>query len=303
MTYTCSRCGASYTRAIAKLEEISGTEQKPAQGAAADGSQNTEQKENVKNEPFVAEDSEKSGWQMISKQLEQTPAGDIVEIDMNGATTVPSTLFEQVKGKDVQIVFQMGDGICWTVDGRDVTDIRGDIDFGVTFGGDAGKNIPVDVINQVTGEQYSVNLTLAYSGEFGFSATLTVNLEKKNVGYYANLFYYNPDSGALEFICAGEIGEDGNADLTFTHASDYTIVISSTVMGTGEEAVNPAGNSGKTPAESAGQEEGAPASGDSTQNVDQNPLWEGWWISHVVLAVVCLGGGIFLLKRKKSKEQ
>ena len=218
MTYTCSRCGASYTRAIAKLEEISGTEQKPAQGAAADGSQNTEQKENVKNEPFVAEDSEKSGWQMISKQLEQTPAGDIVEIDMNGATTVPSTLFEQVKGKDVQIVFQMGDGICWTVDGRDVTDIRGDIDFGVTFGGDAGKNIPVDVINQVTGEQYSVNLTLAYSGEFGFSATLTVNLEEKNVGYYANLFYYNPDSGALEFICAGEIGEDGNADLTFNHA-------------------------------------------------------------------------------------
>ena len=303
MTYTCSRCGASYTRAIAKLEEISGTEQKPAQGAAADGSQNTEQKENVKNEPFVAEDSEKSGWQMISKQLEQTPAGDIVEIDMNGATTVPSTLFEQVKGKDVQIVFQMGDGICWTVDGRDVTDIRGDIDFGVTFGGDAGKNIPVDVINQVTGEQYSVNLTLAYSGEFGFSATLTVNLEEKNVGYYANLFYYNPDSGALEFICAGEIGEDGNADLTFTHASDYTIVISSTVMGTGEEAVNPAGNSGKTPAESAGQEEGAPASGDSTQNVDQNPLWEGWWISHVVLAIVCIGGGIFLLKRKKSKEQ
>lgn len=178
------QCGASYTRAIAKLEEIPSTEQKPAQGAAADGSQ---------NEPFVAEDSEKSGWQMISKQLEQTPAGDIVEIDMNGATTVPSTLFEQVKGKDVQIVFQMGDGICWTVDGRDVTDIRGDIDFGVTFGSDAGKNIPVDVINQVTGEQYSVNLTLAYSGEFGFSATLTVNLEKKNVGYYANLFYYNPE--------------------------------------------------------------------------------------------------------------
>ena len=159
----------------------------------------------------------------------------------------------------------------------------------------------MDVINQVTGEQYSV--TLAYSGEFGFSATLTVNLEEKNVGYYANLFYYNPDSGALEFICAGEIGEDGNADLTFTHASDYTIVISSTVMGTGEEAVNPAGNSGKTPAESAGQEEGAPASGDSNQNVDQNPLWEGWWISHVVLAIVCIGGGIFLLKRKKSKEQ
>ena len=83
----------------------------------------------------------------------------------------------------------------------------------------------MEVINNVTGERYSINLTLAYDGEFGFKAVLTVNMEAKNAGLYANLFYYNGQSGELEFVCAGEIDAEGNVDLTFTHASDYTIVI------------------------------------------------------------------------------
>ena len=37
----------------------------------------------------------------------------------------------------------------------------------MTVGADAGKSIPVDVINNVTGERYSMNLSLAYDGEFG----------------------------------------------------------------------------------------------------------------------------------------
>ena len=70
-----------------------------------------------------------------------------------------------------------------------------------------------------------MNLTLAYDGEFGFTATLTVNMESKNAGLYANLFYYNEQTGELEFISAGQIDPDGNAELVFTHASDYTIVV------------------------------------------------------------------------------
>ena len=42
-----------------------------------------------------------------------------------------------------------------------------------------------------------MNLSLAYDGEFGFTATLTVNMEPKNSGMYANLFYYNEQTGKL----------------------------------------------------------------------------------------------------------
>ena len=99
--------------------------------------------------------------------------------------------------------------------GKDITDAAGDIDFDVTVGADAGKSIPVDVINNVTGEHSSLNLTLAYDGEFGFTATLTVNMESKNAGLYANLFYYNEQTGELEFISAGQIDPDGNVRRRF----------------------------------------------------------------------------------------
>jgi len=39
--------------------------------------------------------------------------------------------------------------------------------------------------------------SLAYDGEFGFTATLTVNMESKNAGLYANLFYYNEQTKSI----------------------------------------------------------------------------------------------------------
>lgn len=264
--------------------------------------------------PFVRDNSEKSGWQMISDQVEQTNEGGTVAIDMNGTTTVPSDIFEQLQGKDIEIVFQMKDGITWTINGKDVTDIRGDIDFGVTFGSDAGKRVPVDIINQVTGENYSVNLTLAYNGEFGFTATLTVNMEEENAGYYANLFYYNPENDTLEFMCAGEIEADGNVALTFTHASDYTIVISDTIMDDENVAANDAtagdskgddAQNGDTSASNNDtQGEDIPASGDDTQTAtNHDTAWKGWWVILIGIGlVVVIGFGMFVLKRKDKKD-
>ena len=76
-------------------------------------------------------------------------------------------------------------------------------------------------------------------GEFGFTATLTINMESKNAGLYANLFYYNEQTGELEFVSAGQIDADGNAELEFTHASDYTIVIDEAVMdGGNKDSIN-----------------------------------------------------------------
>jgi len=60
---------------------------------------------------------------------------------------------------------------------------------------------------------------------------LTTKLSSANAGYYANLFYYNPTSKELEYVCADVIADDGTAELTFTHASDYLIVIDDEDLG------------------------------------------------------------------------
>lgn len=192
--------------------------------------------------PYLKNDTGKNSWELIAEQLENAPDIEIIDVEMNGTTMVPGDIFDTIKGRDVTVVFHMGDGITWTVNGQDVTAAGKNIDLGVVFGGEAGKTIPVEIINNVTGERYSVNLTLAYDGEFGFRATLTVNMDKKNAGFFANLFYYNEQSGELEFICAGEIDSQGEVGLTFTHASDYTIIIDRQSMEPGvvENPVNPA---------------------------------------------------------------
>lgn len=143
---------------------------------------------------------------------------------------VPKDILEIIKDKNIDVIFDLGNGITWKVNGNDIKNISGDIDLGVKLN---TNTIPVDVINKVTGEKTSLQISLNHDGDFGFTATLTINLDSKNKGLYANLFYYNPkaeEGKELEFICADEIDEKGNADLVFTHASDYTIVIDQTPM-------------------------------------------------------------------------
>lgn len=82
-----------------------------------------------------------------------------------------------------------------------------------------------DIINNVTGESYGIQISLAYEGEFGFTAVLSISLGKANAVLTASLYYYNKNTGELEFICKDRITEDGMASLAFTHASDYVIIV------------------------------------------------------------------------------
>ena len=213
---------------------------------------------------------------------------------MNGATVVPGDVLENIQGQDINIAFDMGSGIIWTVNGMDISaDHIGDIDFGVTAGAEAGKEIPVDIVNQVTGERYSMNLSLSYDGEFGFKAVLTVNVEKENAGLYANLFYYNAESGELEFMCAGEIGADGNVNLPFEHASDYVIVIDTAVMD-GSQAEQPEKENAEP--EEAADEETPAQEGSSGAGVPVMLV--------IALILICAGAAFVLAgKRKKSNRE
>ena len=76
------------------------------------------------------------------------------------------------------------------------------------------KTIPAKVINALTGETTTIQLQLDHNGSFGMSLKLSVDLDKKHDGLYANLYFYNPKSGELEFQSAGLISggkaNDGN---------------------------------------------------------------------------------------------
>lgn len=92
-------------------------------------------------------------------------------MDMNGTTTVPGEIFDSIRGRDVTVTFDMGGGISWTINGLTITAQKGKtIDFGVATGTKAGKTIPVEVINNVTGERYSINLTFTHASDYTIRA-------------------------------------------------------------------------------------------------------------------------------------
>ena len=164
------------------------------------------------------------GWTDIRKEIGSAEDGDTVTIDMNGETEVPAEIFEEIAGKDITVELDMGGGVTWTVDGRDVPEdvSLSDLDLGVDMD---TSGISVDVINTVTGEYGAVQVSLDHDGAFGFALTLTAPLGRENAGYWANLYHYDEGEEALTFETSARIAADGSAALRMTHASQYAIVI------------------------------------------------------------------------------
>ena len=289
MTYTCDRCGHSYTRAIAKLQDTNNNNPGENQPGA-------ENKPDI-GKPYIKDENGKEGWDVIKDEVDKTKDGDTVTVEMNGTSVVPGDVLDDIKGKDVTIVFDMGGGITWSVNGKSITADRvGDIDFTVK----ADTNtIPADIINNVTGERYSKQISLSYDGEFGFTAVLSINMNAKNAGLYANLFYYNEKTGEMEFICYDEIAADGTADLTFTHASDYAIVIDTEPMDSVSdgEVLN---------GETDSDEEIYTIENDKkdTQDVTEadSKTWNPWWVIIICIVVIVIGLGAFIVIRKRNQK-
>jgi hypothetical protein len=171
-------------------------------------------------EPFLADTH---GAGNIENRAKKAKDGESILINMNSTITLKSEWLEAIAGRDVNIVLDMGSGIKWAINGKSITGKNfSDVDLAVKTG---TNKIPVDVINNLTGEKNVMQFTVTHSGEFGFTATLSIDLGKDNEGLYANLFYYNETTKTPEFISACIIGKDGSASWDLAHASTYAVII------------------------------------------------------------------------------
>jgi len=212
-------------------------------------------------------------------------------INMNGATELPSEMIALIAGKNINLILDMGNGIQWTINGNSVTgEDFGDIDLGVSIDSDA---IPVDVVNEISGEHYNMSIEIAHDGEFGFEATLSINMKEENAGYYANLFYYNEETEALEFLNCAQIDDKGKVALTFTHASAYTIVVS-------EEPMN--ADNLTASADTDGTDTSVTPKTPDTMETPSQGISVVVWIILGVVIMIMAAAGIYFLKKKEEKK-
>ena len=167
----------------------------------------------------------KTPSQQALDKIESAKDGDTVEITLStGNTKLDKEVFEELAGQDITLVVKLSGGVSWTVNGRDIPQNANltDIDMGVSMN---TSSIPVDLINMVTGEMGTVQMTLAHDGEFGFTMTLTAPLGVENKGLWANLYHYDATSKRMLFETAAQVDASGNVALKFSHASEYAIVL------------------------------------------------------------------------------
>ena len=178
------------------------------------------------NDPIVNPDTGKELSQTVVdkvvEKVENAKKGSEVVVKMQGATTVPSEVLKSVKGKDVDVVLDMG-GYSWAINGKEVTaDKLKDINLKVTMNSNA---IPQSVVEKTADGDPVIQISLAHDGAFGFQADLKMNVGAKYKGLYAKLYYYN-EEGKLGYVQSDKVEADGTVIFTFKHASDYAIIFS-----------------------------------------------------------------------------
>lgn len=160
----------------------------------------------------------------------QTAEEDATMMDVGQTGMVYAESLKQIKEQGIKVMIQINDQINWIIDGSTIEDeVTEDFDMGVRLG---TSQIPKEMLKALAQNENYVEMSLAHEGVFGFTAQLSVKLEKAQPGQYANLFYYNEVTNAFEFMCATQVSSTGRASYEFRHASDYVIVISDEIKDT-----------------------------------------------------------------------
>lgn len=180
----------------------------------------------VSSRPYIPPTPSGPDWDDATDDIAAAEPGECVVVDMDGETDLPGDVLEELAGRDVTLVLQMEDGVAWEIHGEDVPGGTSfsDVNLGVELGSD---DIPVNVVNLVTGEAGSIQVTLAHEGPFGFGLTLVAPVGEKNAGLVANLYRYDETTETLQYEAAGVVDEDGLARVRIDHASSWLIALDS----------------------------------------------------------------------------
>ncbi len=133
------------------------------------------------------------------------------------ATVAPVELLEKIQGRNIDLVLDMGEYV-WTINGKDITDVSA-INLEVKF----EDNIPAESVSKLAGSKPTKQISLTHDGDFGFTASLTLNMGAESAGKYGTLYWYTNND--LKFMNGADIDDNGKVTLTFTHASDYVVVV------------------------------------------------------------------------------
>lgn len=171
---------------------------------------------------------QEEGFANVIEAVNKAKTGSKIRVNLLKTTKIPASVFESIKGKDMNVTFKVSDQASWIINGKDITgNVTAPIDLGLVVG---TSDIPKQKVTALADGNETIQLSLNYDGVFGFEGILRLSVGKDYSGKIANLYYYNETTGKFEYYQAVQVKEDGTVDFKFSHASDYVIVLNETDM-------------------------------------------------------------------------
>lgn len=230
--------------------------------------------------PSIVGNSSIRGWDAIVANMTSAPTF----LNMNGTTDVPSTALEASQSNHSELVMGMEDGIIWTIQGSSVSAAK-DVDLAVILN---ANEIPADTLSSLETDDHDYHqFRLAHEGDFGFAANLSMYIDTKDAGKYADLFYYNVDGQTMEHIDTCMIDARGNASFLLNHASAYAVTVNRVKYTGGTISTETQAGAVKEPTHISKEKGNSP--------------WK-WVITFVVIIVVCIFAIIMILHGKKRRR-
>ena len=173
--------------------------------------------------PFIYDSPDNAGWEKITEYLLNTPAGTTVAINMNGATVLPASTGEAIKGRDLVLLLHMDD-YYWKIRCKKYNEAA-DSDMELAVDTDA-LIVPKTLIDDYANGNGYIEFELSHDGLFGFETELNLLLGEKYKGMYATLLYFDEASDMMKYQDAAIVKADGSANFVFEHASSYVLILS-----------------------------------------------------------------------------
>ena len=181
----------------------------------------------------------KEGSEATVAEKKEDAEPEVVTLDLTDISEdkaqVTKDILQEYAGKNAKLELTLSETAKWVIDAStiDAEKVQ-DIDLGIVRDADG---IPAETLDtfmenpKLSEATLTEQISLRHDGPFGFSADLYLLVGKEYQGKYANLFYYNPETKALEFVAAKEVGEDGYASFPFVHASNYAVILDRAPLG------------------------------------------------------------------------
>lgn len=186
----------------------------------------TPSQQTAAKQPYLKYKPSVKGWTQIRQEAAGAAPGTSLHIIMNSTSNVPKEMLQTIKGRDICLKLDIGEGISWEINGRDIASApSGNIHTAVSCKTDS---IPSDVITLLSSSVIGIpahRIEMKHTGTFGSPITLALPLRTEHAGLYANLYRAGGENGTVTYDSCAQVGADGIVRFTVTDAAAYVFVL------------------------------------------------------------------------------